>query len=128
VGITHSGGITLNVDSNDEKFEDFGGTITPGNQTVVPGGSTTFQINVFPLNGFDSDVRLRVLDLPPGATATFNPPVIAGGSCSSVLTVTTANPTPTGTYQLIVIGTGGGRRHTNGMNLNVGPAGTDFTD
>jgi hypothetical protein len=128
VGITHSGGITLNVGRNDERFEDFGGTITPAYQTVLPGASTTYQINIFPLNGFDDYVRLKVRGLPPRATATFNPEVITGGSGSSTLAITTANPTATATYNLTVIGEGGHRRHRNGMNLNVGPAGTDFTD
>lgn len=128
VGIAHSGGITLNVGRNDARFEDFGGTITPPYQTVVPGAGTTYQINIFPLYGFDSDVRLRVRDLPRGAKATFNPEVISGGSGSSTLTIATAKGTPTNTYHLTIIGAGGGRRHENGMSLNVGPAGTDFTD
>jgi FG-GAP-like repeat len=127
VGITHSGGIILNV-GREEESEDFGGTVSPAWQTAIPGGSTTFQINIFPISGFDSDVRLTVRGLPPGATATFNPPDVTDGSGSTVLTISTANPTLTNTYHLTVIGTGGGRRHDNGMNLNVGPAGTDFTD
>jgi hypothetical protein len=127
VGITHSGGVILNV-GREERSEDFSGTVSPAWQTVVPGGSTTFQINIFPVSDFDSDVRLRVQGLPPGATATFHPRVIEDGSGSTVLTISTANPTVTGTYHLTVIGMGGGRKHHNGMNLNVGPAGKDFTD
>lgn len=128
VGITHSGGIILNVVRNDETAEDFGGTVSPGFQTVVPGASTTYQINIVPINGFDSDVRLKVHGLPPGATATFVPEVVENGSGSSVLTVTTVNPTTTGTYHLTITGRGGRRRHDDGVNLNAGPAGTDFTD
>jgi hypothetical protein len=128
VGITHSGGITLNVGRNEERFEDFGGTITPAYQSVVAGASTTYEINIFPLDGFDSDVRLKVHGLPPGATSVFNPEVIVGGSGSSTLTIITANPTARDSYHLTVIGEGGRRRHRNGMDLNVGPAGTDFTD
>jgi hypothetical protein len=118
----------LNVEHQSEQVGDFGGTVSPAYQTVVPGDSTTYQINIFPLNSFDSDVHLDIEGLPPGATATFAPAVVAGGSGSSILTIATVSPTPTNTYHLTIAGGGGGVKHQNGMNLNVGPAGTDFTD
>jgi len=128
VGISHSGGIRLNVEFGEERFEDFSGTVTPTFQTIVPGSSTKFQIAIIPRNGFDDEVRLHVSGLPPGATATFKPREIHGGSGSSVLTISTVDPTPTATYHLTITAAGGRHKHTNSANLNVGPAGTDFTD
>jgi hypothetical protein len=126
--ITHSGTVNLNVGPAGTDFTDFGGSISPGYQTVAPGGGTTFNLSLFPIKGFNSNVNLSLGGLPTGATATFNPSVIPGGSGSSVLTISTVSPTSTGTYQLTITATGAGHTHTNGVNLNVGPAGTDFTD
>ena len=125
---THTNGMNLNVGPPGTDFTDFGGFVDPAYQTVQPGGSTSFTVGIFPLNGFNSDVSLSLNGLPPGATAAFNPPVIPGGSGESTLTITTASTTATATYHLTITGTGGGHTHTNGMNLNVGPPGTDFTD
>lgn len=127
VGITHSGVITLNV-GPPHRFMDFGGTVTPAYQTIIPGSSTTYQINILPINGFTNDVRLSASGLPAGGTATFSPNIVAGGSGSSVLTVSLLSSTPTGTYRLTITGTSGGRTHDNTVAVNVGPAGTDFTD
>jgi hypothetical protein len=128
-GVTHTDGVNLNVGPAGKDFGDFGGSVSPAYQTIVPGASTTFEINVFPLNGFSSDVSLSDIDgLPEGATATFNPSVIAGGSGMSTLSISTGGATPTATYHLTFVGKGGERTHKNGMGLNVGPEGTDFTD
>ena len=127
-GRSHSNTVDLNVGPAGTDFADFGGTLTPAYQTVVPGGSTTYEITAFPLNGFDSDVSLSVTGRPDEAITTFSPKIIGGGSGSSTLTITAASSTATGTYHLTVTGKGGGRTHTNGMDLNVGPAGTDFTN
>lgn len=128
VGITHSGGVRLIVEHQAEQVGDFGGSVSPAFQSVVPGTSTSYQVSAFPLYGFDSDVHLEVSGLPPGSTASFNPSVIAQGFGTSVLTIATANPTPTGAYHLTITSHGGGVQHDDGMNLGVGPAGTDFTD
>jgi len=119
-GITHSGGIRVDVGPPGAKFWDFGGTLSPGAQTVAAGDSTAYQISIFPINGFKHDVKLSVLSgLPPGAEAFFCPAVIDGSSGNSVLTVTTATTTPPGTYHLMILGDGAIIQHTNGMNLIV---------
>lgn len=127
-GRKHTNGMLLNVGPPGTDFTDFGGTVSPPYQTVLPGGSTSYNVTVLPMSGFSSDVSLIVSGLPPGAAAIFTPSVIPGGNGASTPSITTAASTPTATYHLTVTGTGGGRTHTNGMNLNVGPAGTDFTD
>jgi len=58
--------------------------------TVAPGGAATINITVPPLGGaFDNVVTLSASGLPPGATATFNPPTVTPGSAGAptVLTI-----------------------------------------
>jgi sugar lactone lactonase YvrE len=57
---------------------------------VAPGGAATIDITVPPLGGaFDGVVTLSAAGLPPGATATFNPPTVTPGSTGAptVLTI-----------------------------------------
>jgi streptogramin lyase len=47
---------------------------------AAPGGAATFNLSVPPLGGpFDGLVTLSATGLPPGATATFNPPTVTPG-------------------------------------------------
>jgi sugar lactone lactonase YvrE len=58
--------------------------------SVAPGGSATFDLTVPPVGGpYDSVVTLSASGLPPGATATFNPPTVMPGTAGapSVLTI-----------------------------------------
>jgi hypothetical protein len=67
-------------------------------QTVQPGGSATFTINVNPVNGnYTGVVTLTATGLPPGATATFVPPTVTPGStgATSQMTIQTAAPVTT---------------------------------
>jgi sugar lactone lactonase YvrE len=57
---------------------------------VAPGGAATIDITVPPLGGaYDGVVTLSATGLPPGATATFNPPTVTPGSAGAptVLTI-----------------------------------------
>ena len=63
---------------------------------VAPGGAATFDITVPPLGGsFDSVVTLSASGLPPGATATFNPPTVTPGSAGAPSVLTIQLPTVT---------------------------------
>jgi sugar lactone lactonase YvrE len=58
--------------------------------TVAPGGAVTIDITVPPLGGaFNSVVTLSASGLPPGASATFNPPTVTPGTAGAptVLTI-----------------------------------------
>ncbi len=56
---------------------------------VAPGGAATFDLTVPPLGGaFDSVVTLSATGLPPGATATFNPPTVTPGIAGSPTVMT----------------------------------------
>jgi sugar lactone lactonase YvrE len=57
---------------------------------VAPGGAATIDITVPPLGGaYNGVVTLSAAGLPPGATATFNPPTVTPGSTGAptVLTI-----------------------------------------
>jgi sugar lactone lactonase YvrE len=57
---------------------------------VAPGGAATIDITVPPLGGaFNGVVTLSATGLPPGATATFNPPTVTPGTAGAptVLTI-----------------------------------------
>ena len=67
------------------------GPVTP--VKVKAGGAAVFNLNVPPVGGaFNSVVTLSVSGLPPGATATFNPPSVTPGAngAPTVMTVQTA--------------------------------------
>ncbi|MFZ0279645.1 MAG: Ig-like domain repeat protein, partial [Candidatus Sulfotelmatobacter sp.] len=56
---------------------------------VAPGGAATIDITVPPLGGaFDGVVTLSATGLPPGATATFNPPTVTPGSSGAPTVLT----------------------------------------
>jgi alpha-glucosidase (family GH31 glycosyl hydrolase) len=84
---------------------------------VTAGGSTSYTVNVSPVNGFSSSVGLSVSGAPAGATATLNPTSVSSGS--STLSVTTSGSTPAGSSSLTITGTDGGLTHTASVQLNV---------
>ena len=80
---------------------------------VFAGDDALFQIDVSPVGGFTDDVTLTV---PASPGAVFAPPVIVGGSGSSVLTVPTV---ATGSFPLTVVGTSGSLIHPADVTLDV---------
>ena len=56
---------------------------------VAPGGTATIDITVPPLGGaFNNVVTLSATGLPPGATATFDPPTVTPGSAGAPTVMT----------------------------------------
>ena len=119
--LVHSTAITINVGA----IGDFIGSFDHGTATVAPGGSATYTLTLTPLYGFTANVTLSASGLPAGATASFSPVTVVGGSGSSTLTVSTTNSTPTGLYPFTVVGTTPGLSHSTSINLLVGAP--DFT-
>jgi hypothetical protein len=107
---------------------DWTGYVVTQSQNIAPGGTTTYQIVAQGMNGFNGNISLNVSGLPPGATATFNPPMISGGSGSTMLTVNTASTTPQPQiYNLTVTGTNGILVHSTTVYLGVSSSSGDFT-
>ncbi|MEA2175687.1 MAG: hypothetical protein QOD00_3279 [Blastocatellia bacterium] len=108
--------ITLRAFPFDRNFAIYA---NPSGQTIAPGGTTTFTVNVAPINGFSGTVALRVNGLPAGATASFSPPEMSGGAGSSALTITTNSGVAQNTYQLTITGASGAQQSTEQVNLVV---------
>lgn len=124
-GITHSSTIPLLVN---DSVGDWTGYTVQSTQNVVPGGTATYTFPTSPVNGFTGNITPTVTGLPPGAVATFAPPIIAGGVGGTTLTVQTANTTPQPqVYDLTVTGTEGVLAHSTTVLLGVSTTGGDFT-
>jgi PASTA domain-containing protein len=95
---------------------------SPGSETTVQGGRATFAVAVAPQSGFAGSVSLGVTGLPAGASGSFSPPSIAGGSGSSTLTVATTKATPAGSYPFTITGRLDGLSHSAQATLVVTPA------
>jgi hypothetical protein len=96
-------------------------------QTVVTGATATYTITVSAVDGFNGALQFGAAGLPAGAVATFTPSTVIG-SGSTTLSISTSSSTPTGSYATTVTATSGSLSKSGGLTLNVGPAGTDFTD
>lgn len=112
--LVHTAAVSLTVNPQ----PDFLINATPAAQTIVIGGTASFQTAVAAVNGFTGVVAFSVAGLPVGATATFTP-VSINGSGNSVLSVTTTGATPTGAYPLTITGTSGSLTRTASVSLTV---------
>jgi|GEM_PF-2911825 len=115
-GVVHFTPITLVVNP---AAADFAGDITPGGQLIAAGQMAAFVVSVSPINGFTGDVALSAAGAPAGSLVTFNPPVITGGSGTSVLSVTPPANAPSGLSVLTISGTSGTISHSGKRELNV---------
>ena len=103
--------------------QDFSISATPASQTVSPGSSTAYSVNVTAVGGFAGSTSFTATGLPTGATATFNPTTVTGTG-SSTMTVTTSASTPVGSSTLTVKGTSGSLNHQTTVTLTVASGGT----
>jgi len=118
----HTTNVTLTV--NPVLVPNFSLSATPASQTVTQGNSTTYTATVAPVNGYTGTVTLSASGLPSGATASFSPASISGGSGSSTLTIATTSSTTTGTVTITISGTDGTLTHSTTVSLTVNPGGT----
>ena len=106
---------------------DFTSSVSPSSASTAPGGAVSYSVSVSPVNGFAGDVSLTLSGLPEGqASWSVTPPVIAGGSGSAQLTVTTATSIAAGTYPLTITAASGATVHSAPAALVV-TAPPDFT-
>ena len=104
---------------------DFQISVTPTQQSVTPGGSTTYTVNVNLVSGTPQSVLLSVSGAPAGISASLNP-TSGTPTYSSTLTVTTTSSAPTGTVTMTVTGNGGGVTHSATLTLSISQA-ADFS-
>jgi hypothetical protein len=100
---------------------DFTLSVSPTSQSVGRPGSTAYTLTLNPVNGYTGSVALAVNGLPNKTSGSFNPNpvVLAGGSSTSVLSITVARGAPRGTHTLTIQATGGGRTHTQNVTLVI---------
>lgn len=103
---------------------DFSLAASPATLNVTQASSVNTTIATSTTGSFNSSISLAASGLPAGTTASFNPSSIAApGSGPSTLTVTVGSTTPTGTYNISITGTGGGKSHIASITLTVSAAG-----
>ena len=85
---------------------DFVVTANPTARAITTGASTTYNLLLTSLNGYNAPVDLGISGLPTGVTAQFNPSsvTLTPSGTPSVLTINTLSTLPVGTYNLTVIG------------------------
>lgn len=97
-------------------------SVSPRSRTVSPGGSATYTIRLTSHRGFSETVSLSLERLPAGCAHMFSPRTVTltpGGSRRLRLAVSTSSRTPTGTYDLAIIGTSRTRGQVASIRLTV---------
>ncbi len=120
--LSHTATGTLQV----QAAPDFTMSATPATQVVIPGTGASYTVSISALHAFAGDVALSAAGLPAGATGTFNPAIVSGGTGTSTLTVATSASTPLGSPSLTITGTAAALSHTATATLQV-QAAPDFT-
>jgi hypothetical protein len=93
----------------------FGISAQPVSATVLQGASSTYELKIAPIGGFNSAVTFSVSGLPP--TATFSSEATTNGGVS--VKVTTTPSTPATTYPLLITGKSGSLVATVAVTLVV---------
>ena len=99
---------------------DFSVSATPSSKVLVQGKKAAFTVRIGTQGGFISPVTFNVSGLPAGVTPSFNPTSLTGPG-TSTLTLTASSSAATGSYNLIITATGGGKSHTASVTLSVTP-------
>jgi List-Bact-rpt repeat protein len=90
----------------------------PGGVTAVQGQGNDTTVSTTLSAGSAESAQLTAFDLPPGATASFNPTSVTAGG-SSTLTLTAGASTPLGTYTVEVAGTAPSAVHATTVSFTV---------
>lgn len=98
-------------------YPNFRLAVAPAAADVCAGTTVRTTVSIASLAGFDQPVELSLVGLPPGGSASFQPPVISP-STTSVLSIDTTS-LPSGHYELLVRGTAGAITHGAALTLEV---------
>ncbi len=119
---------SLDVATTTTTTDDFSISVTPATLSAVQGSSASTSVSTSLVASFNSSITLTASGLPAGTTAGFDPSSIAApGSGSSVVTINVDSTTPTGTYNISITGSGGGKSHSAIISLTVSAGGGGST-
>ena len=123
--ISHSTTLTLKVIGSG----DFTIAVTPSSVIVAPSFFTSATVTVTSSGSFSSAVSLTAAGMPLGLASTFGPnPIVppAGGSASSLMTLSSSSYAPMGSFIITIIGTSGSTSHS--VPLTVAITQTGYVD
>ncbi len=98
-------------------YPNFRLAVAPAKADACAGTTVQTTVSMTSLAGFDQPVELSLVGLPPGGSASFQPPVIRP-SATSVLSIDTTG-LPSGRYELLVRGAAGAITHGAALTLEV---------
>jgi len=104
----------------------FSVSASPPSQTSVAGAASVYGINTFPFVG-SKTLQLTVTGLPTGASGQFSEPSVTEGN-GSLLTLTTSQSTPAGTYTITITASDGLTSQATNVTLVVVPFSGQCTD
>jgi len=105
---------------------DFTMSANPALQTVKPGASTSYNVNVTFDTNTAGPVTLSTGTLPTGATASFTPPTLSA-SGSTVLNINVAADAPSALTSINAIGTDSAGSFSVPISLVISPANFDLS-
>ncbi len=100
-------------------FQDFSIVANPPAVSVLPGNSTSTQIDTATTSGLAQTVALSASGVPAGTNVSFTPPSVTSGNSSNMQINVVS--TPVGVYTITVTGTGTTATHTTPVTLTVMP-------
>jgi len=116
-GVKHQAKALLTVKTA-QSF-DFSISITPEQQTITPGASTTSTLNVALLSGTPRSISLTVSGVPDGVSASLSP-TSGKPEFKSTLSISITQSVAPGEYVLTITGTDGTTSHQVTFTLTIG--------
>lgn len=95
---------------------DFSMSVSPTSQTINPGGTAIYHIQVQYLNGFTGTINFTAEGVPSPDTSTVSPSSLTS---SGTITFTVHNVGATGSFLLFVRGISGGLNHVSQMVYQI---------
>jgi len=106
------------VCTNCLKQKDFTMSVQPASNSICLAGDAQYSITLDSVMDFTEQVTLQVVDFPPGVTNQFSANPIEPPN-ESLLTVSAAETTTSGTYSIAVEGDSATRHHQVFLDLNL---------
>ncbi len=91
---------------------------SPATQSITPGQTATYSLNVTLTSGSPQTVQLSLLNVPSGVTPVFSPQS-QSPPFHATLTLSTTNSTPTGDFPMTVQAVSGGETVTTSIILDI---------